>query len=104
MRALGRKSPDVSFAWISNVLSGKSSPNPNFCVGVARGLNLPAELVLQKAGFMRAQPEDESNMTLKEVWEILKQLDRHQLREVRRFALFLSTTDATPAPETAENR
>jgi len=94
MRELARRSGGaVSHSTISLVLSGKLEPSADFCVGVARGLGLPADVVLRKAGHVGPREGDTEHLTLREVWQILLGLDERQLKEVRRYARYVRDTE-----------
>jgi len=54
-REVARKG-GISGPRISQVLNGEN-PGTDFCVGIARGLGLPPDVVLQRAGILPLQPE-----------------------------------------------
>ncbi len=95
MREIARRSDEtVSHSSISEVLQGKTPPSEKFCVGVAKGLGLPPEFVLRKAGHLPPAPGDTNSLTLREIWLALQQMSEEQLREVRRYARYVrETTD-----------
>ena len=91
----------LSHTMVSDVLSEKITVTPNFCLAIAKVLNLPGERVLRRAGLLPPAPGDTNgDMTLKELWSILQTMDHAQLKEARRYLLYLARTDRTPAPET----
>lgn len=45
----------ISHARISQVISGES-PGWEFCLGIARGLKLPPETILRRAGILPSKP------------------------------------------------
>lgn len=57
LRELGRRA-DISHATISNIISGQTNPGFDFCVGIAKALDMPAEDVLRRAGLLPALPEE----------------------------------------------
>jgi transcriptional regulator with XRE-family HTH domain len=46
----------VAPATVSMIISGKSNPGLDFCVGVARAFNVPPEDVLRRAGLLPGRP------------------------------------------------
>ena len=92
MREVDRRSGHaVAHSTISQVLSGDLDPTEKFCIGVAKGLGLPAEYVLRKAGHLPPAPGDSERLTLRELWGILSQMNDQELAEVRRYARFVAT-------------
>ena len=71
LRKLGERS-GISHSLISLVLSGQQPPSPDFCIAIAQGFGVPAEIPLQKAGFLVAKEDDA------EYWQEL----RHYLRQL----------------------
>ena len=57
MSEMGRRA-GLSHATISNVLSGKTNPGFEFCIGIAKALGMPPEVVMRKAGLMPPRPDD----------------------------------------------
>lgn len=57
LRELGRRA-NLSHATISHILSGQTNPGLDFCVGIARAFNVPAETVLRLADLLPHRAED----------------------------------------------
>lgn len=67
---------DISASQISRVLSGDRNPGPDFCLGIAKALNLPPEVMFQKAGLF---PETgEEGQKLKEAGHLFGQLPERE--------------------------
>lgn len=49
---------DISQSSVSNVLTGKQIPGLEFCKGVAKALDLPADRLLRLAGHLDYMPEE----------------------------------------------
>lgn len=57
LRELGRRA-GLSHATISNILSGQTNPGLDFCVGIARALDVSAESVLRRADLLPRRAEE----------------------------------------------
>jgi transcriptional regulator with XRE-family HTH domain len=58
---------------ISKVMSFSASPGLDFCTGIAQALNVPAEVVLRRAGLLPAKSEETE--TQREMRFLFDQLD-----------------------------
>ena len=67
----------ITHGRISQVMSGEL-PGANFCLGIARGLNLPPEEVMRRAGILPSLPPEVAEE--REVIRIVRELSR-QLRQ-----------------------
>jgi transcriptional regulator with XRE-family HTH domain len=76
---LARKA-GLAQATISYVLSGERNPGSEFCLGVAKALNIPPEIVFQRAGLFPGEGEETSN--LKEASHLFQQLSDRQQRDI----------------------
>lgn len=66
----------ISEAQVSRVLSGERNPSSDFCINIARALNVPVDIALQKAGFLSANRD---GVGFKEAAHLFHQLsDRQQ--------------------------
>ena len=102
-RELARRS-GLSSSSVHHVFQGRRDPGTKFCKAIAKALHIPVEDVYREANLLPPEIGDaKEDMTLKEVWNILQTMDADQLREARRYLLYLSTRDQTPVPETATN-
>jgi transcriptional regulator with XRE-family HTH domain len=84
LRELGRRA-DLSHATISNVVSGQTKPGLDFCTGIAKAFNVPAETVLRRAGLLSSR--EESAPDLRELNFLYSQLapeDREQILRMMR--------------------
>ena len=57
LRELGRRS-GLSHATISNILSSQTKPGLDFCIGIARALDVSAESVLRRADLLPRRTEE----------------------------------------------
>ncbi len=48
---------EISHARISQVVSAGAKPGADLCLGIARGLKIPPETVLCRAGILPSKPE-----------------------------------------------
>lgn len=70
MREVARRG-GITHASISNIVSGNRKPGIDFYVGIAKGLNMPLEIVLRNAGVLPQKPEDEKTLELVHLFEQL---------------------------------
>lgn len=99
MRKLARRA-GISHTWVNRIVNEEATPSADFCVAISKPLHMdPAEL-MRMAGILGAKPGDSNNLTLREIWDILQDMDHAQLKEARRYLLYLARNDRTPAPET----
>jgi transcriptional regulator with XRE-family HTH domain len=79
-RELSRRA-DLSSAVISQVVTRKSFPGLDFCLGISRALDIPPERVFRKAGYLPARPRiiSEQKEELDDYYEALDQSDRDRL-------------------------
>ena len=78
----------ITPAQISRILSGARRPGPEACVGIARALGLPPEQVFRKAGLLPALPGPDDEVLLRELLEVVRQLNPEERRLVFDFALW----------------
>lgn len=89
---------------ISNIINGNRNPGPDFCISIARALNVPTELVFRKAGILPPSLEERraADPKLDEAMLILEQLDEAQretvLTMLRGFQQQPGAAPATPQP------
>lgn len=91
----------LSSGAVSNVMTQLRQPGPDFCTGIARAFRLSPEEVFRRAGLLPPKPENSEDMTLRELWSILREMSPQQRREARRYLLYLTRQekDMTPLPE-----
>ena len=80
----------ISPSTVSVVVSGHSKPGINFCNGIARAFNMPPEQVQRLAGLITKLPGPDNDPTLKEISDLVHQLDpteRKRLAKVARLYL-----------------
>jgi transcriptional regulator with XRE-family HTH domain len=82
-RELGRRA-ELSSGAVSQVITQRSLPGLDFCTGVARAFNLPAEVVLRKASLLPPEPEETVNS--RELLYIFHQLDDKDQERILRIA------------------
>ena len=70
----------VSQSTISLVLSGERNPGPDLCLGIAKALNIPPEIVFQEAGIFPSSPEQTQHR--KEADHLFSQLSDRQQEDV----------------------
>ena len=77
----------ISHVRISQVMNGEP-PGANFCLGIARGLNLPPEEVMRRAGILPSLPPEvaEEKEVIRIVRELSRQLRRSALAMLRGLA------------------
>lgn len=63
----------VSQSMVSKVLSYANAPGLDFCNGIAKTFNVPAETVLRRAGLLQARPD--ATPGLRELNFLYEQLD-----------------------------
>lgn len=76
MREMSRRG-GLSHSAIPNVISGITNPGLDFCLGIARALDIPAETVLHKMELLPPYPTEEEaapDAFIREVTDILKHL------------------------------
>jgi len=76
-KANGRRG--ISYARISQVVTAGETAGPDFCIAVARGLNLDPVLVLRKADILPPAPGDSDDPALRECWRLLNELSPSDL-------------------------
>jgi transcriptional regulator with XRE-family HTH domain len=89
----------ISQSSVSNVLTGKQIPGLEFCKGVARALNVPADQLLRLAGHLAPMPEPV--VEEQEAVRLFRTLNG-QMRSVALSVLRAMSDDAqqsVPAPE-----
>jgi transcriptional regulator with XRE-family HTH domain len=96
IRELARRS-GISHASISQVLNRHRYPGSDFCLAIARGLQLPPEEVFRRAGILPPRAGETERPSLRQIWELLKGMDEAQLAEVRRYARYVASTDEDDA-------
>lgn len=69
---------------ISQVISDTRKPGSEFCLSIARALNLPPEYVFRKAELL--PPQDEINQDIEETVYLLKMLEPDDLEEIKQIA------------------
>lgn len=70
----------ISEAQLSRVLSRERNPGIDFCVGIARALNVPPENVFAEAGIFRYRSKESKNF--KEAEHLFSQLSDRQQNDV----------------------
>ena len=80
VRELARQA-GVSPGTISHILNGTRGPGPETCTKIARALDMPEILVFMKAGLME-ETREETELTLRELYEILKDLPIEEQRAI----------------------
>lgn len=63
----------TSTGLVSYIAKGKRAPSTNFCVALAKAFDLPAEVVLQRAGLVPL-PEDNHDALYKEICALVERL------------------------------
>ena len=89
MRELARRG-SISHGSVANVLSGKTKPTADFCLGVARAFKIDHDYVLQKAGRI-SSIGNENNLTFQELVAHLSEMSIEEQREILRYVLFRKT-------------
>jgi transcriptional regulator with XRE-family HTH domain len=85
IRASGKSQSQLAYAGgisasqISRVLSGDRDPGADFCLAIARALNIDAETVFRRAGLLPADPEE--TPTLRQAMHLFRQLPPAQQRQ-----------------------
>jgi transcriptional regulator with XRE-family HTH domain len=81
---------------VSQVLSGRSNPGLDFCIGVARALGEQPERILRRAGLLPPLPAavEEEN----EVLQIYRTLPQTQRRTILSMLRALAPREARPSP------
>lgn len=70
----------MSQSGISLVLSGERNPGIDFCHGVAKALNIPLAIVLDKAGLVPIESNESPN--LKEATHLFRRLSERQQHDI----------------------
>jgi len=76
---------------ISQVISGSRRPGPDFCVGVAKALNKPPEVIFRVAGILPQLPGAEDDITLREIMDTAKRLTPERRRALLKYVLWRFT-------------
>lgn len=76
----------VSRGALSNIISKRRDPSPETCNQIAEALNLPAEFVLRKAGYL--DPLKPDSAVVSQILEIVRQLNDSDQKEVLKYARF----------------
>jgi len=72
---------------VSTILSGQKKPGKTFCAGVARAFGLPVDQVMRLAGLLPSLPLPDNDPTLKELYEIGRQLTGAERKRLLNVAL-----------------
>jgi len=78
----------VVHSTISMILSGKSNPGNDLCVGIAKALKIPPEEVFRRAGILPPLPAPDNDPTLEEITAYLKRLSSEDRKEVLMYTHF----------------
>lgn len=78
------RSSGLTRGGISNLINRVRQPNPDTCRAIARALDLPYEVVLQKAGILPKE-SDKNDPRLKIIEYLVSQLDQDDQDEVIAF-------------------
>lgn len=97
----------LSSGSMSLLMNGQRNPGPDVSRRIARALGIPETVVFEAAGLIN-QPRSSTEITLRELYELLKDLpvadQRAILAEAReRWESVHSTPAPGPAPEPAAN-
>lgn len=85
---LGRRI-GVSHSAVSQILSGKNNPSPEFCNGLATALAVPPEDVFRRAGLLPSLPAPIEDMNLTELRDVMKYLQPRERRQILEYAMML---------------
>ena len=72
----------LSQSTISKVMSYAAAPGLEFCTGIARAFNIPAESVLHRAGLLQARPDITPG--LRELNFLFDQLNKEEQENILR--------------------
>jgi transcriptional regulator with XRE-family HTH domain len=86
----------VVHSTISLVLSSKSSPGPDLCLGLARAFRMPPEEVFRIAGLLPALPGDGTVPQYTRLIDCMNRLSVKDREEVLQYALFRYEKANTP--------
>ncbi|MBN2005335.1 MAG: helix-turn-helix transcriptional regulator [Anaerolineae bacterium] len=79
----------VSPAAVSQILSGKNNPGPEFCRGLASVLALPPDGIFRRAGLLPNLPAPADDMNLNELRDVMKYLRPRERRQILEYAYML---------------
>jgi transcriptional regulator with XRE-family HTH domain len=74
----------INRAVISKAINKSSLPSPETCRAIAKALNIPEEIVLEKAGYLSSQTPD--NEQIKKIAHLVSQMDDLDKRDVLEYA------------------
>lgn len=78
----------ISRSFISMVLSGDANPSVSFCHKVAHALGEAPEKVLRLAGILPTAPASEDEQTLKEIVDIVKNMNPENQQDLLNYARY----------------
>ena len=82
------RASNVSTGAISHIYSGARSIGPDVANAIARGLDVPADLVFRKAGLLPESPGPERDPSFQEITDIMRNMTEAERREIVAYALF----------------
>lgn len=83
------KAANLHSGSVSNVLNGQRRPGPDFVMGVARALKLPAEEVFRRAGLLPPRPAVGGGGLVEEAVDVLKRLPADKQQEALNYIRYL---------------
>ena len=98
IRELARRA-GVSHTTAADVLSKQRDPTADFCLGIARALNMPPEEVLRRAGILPPLPAPEDE-TFRQILEYVKRMDVEDRQAVLEYVIFRYRRSAESNPGT----
>lgn len=75
-------------ATVTRILNGDRRAGPDAANAIAKGLNLPAEMIFRAAGLLPPEPTQEENLTFQQVLSIMRQMSPDERQEILDYALF----------------
>ena len=79
----------VSTGALSNVLNGNRKAGPEFCRAIAKALGEPEEKIFRLAGLLSPLKTPEDEITLQEIWDMVKSMSVEQREEVLNYVKYL---------------
>lgn len=73
---------------INTLIKGRSEPQAETCLAIARGLNVPPETVLRAADLLPELPVPDRDPTLQELMDLMKRMSQEEREEILQYALF----------------
>lgn len=78
----------LTTATISRLITQQRGPDDATCLKISKALGIPVEDVFRRAGKLPPQSELEHDPTLREIYEVVKQLTEEQRAAVLEFVWF----------------